>query len=121
MLPVKTVDEAYIEIVSPVLKQGNYKWKGIFEGSLISFSMKDDLFKNDVLDERVRFSVWFSNKMCLNIYRKLDEIGEIVVTGYSVETVLENMNGGQVNETSQGKAYCQRRMFEKAQGDLFIT
>ncbi|WP_318444939.1 hypothetical protein [Photobacterium leiognathi] len=121
MLPVKTVDEAIIEIVSPVLKQGNYKWKGIFEGSLISFSMKDDLFKNDVLDERVSFQHGSAIKCALNIYRKLDEIGEIVVTGYSVETVLENMNGGQVNETSQGKAYRQRRMFEKAQGDLFIT
>lgn len=119
VLPVETVDEAIIEIVSPVLKQGNYKWKGTFDGETISFSMNDQVFKQDVLDERISFQHGSAIKCVLNIYSKLDEVGEIVVTGYSVDTVLDNINGQHVSQTLQGLAYRHKRTLETGQGDLF--
>lgn len=121
MLPVETVDEAIIEIVSPVLKQGNYQWKGVFDGETISFTMKDKEFKQDVLDERISFQHGSAIKCALNIHSKLDEVGEIAITGYSVETVLDNINGQQVSQTSQGLAYRHKRTLEKGQGDLFAS
>lgn len=118
-LPTKTIDEAVIEIVSPVLKQGNYKWKGIFNGEPISFIMKDNIFKQDVLSERVSFQHGSAIKCALNIYSKLDEIGEITITGYAVETVIESIIGYKNVETLQGRAYRQKRNLENSQGDLF--
>ncbi|WP_395355611.1 hypothetical protein ACHFJ9_16855 [Vibrio sp. D3] len=121
VLPVETVDEAIIEIVSPVLKQGNYKWKGVFDGETISFTMKDQVFKQDVLDERISFQHGSAIKCALNIHSKLDEVGEIAITGYSVETVLDNINGQQISQTPQGLAYRHKRTLEKGQGDLFAS
>ncbi|PMG19437.1 hypothetical protein [Vibrio splendidus] len=121
VLPVETVDEAIIEIVSPVLKRGNYKWKGIFDGEAISFSMKDQTFKQDVHDERISFQHGSSIKCALNIHSKLDEVGEVVTTGYSVETVLDNINGREINQTSQGLVYRHKRTLQKGQGDLFAS
>ncbi len=118
-LPIQTVDEAVIEIVSPVLKQGNYKWKGIFDGEPISFIMKDNVFKQDVLSERISFQHGSAIKCALIIYRKLDEIGEIVTTGYAVETVIENISGYKNVETIQGRAYRHKRSLQNSQGDLF--
>ena len=35
------IDEnAVIEIISPILKKGNYKWRGIYNGKVLSFNMK---------------------------------------------------------------------------------
>lgn len=119
ILPVETVDEAIIEIVSPVLKQGNYKWKGVFEGEIISFAMKDKVFKQGVLDERISFQHGSAIKCVLIIHRKLDEVGEISITGYSVDTVLDNINGQKISQTPQGFAYRHKRALGKGQGDLF--
>ncbi|MGR2943586.1 hypothetical protein ABMX92_21725, partial [Vibrio vulnificus] len=50
-LPVQIEDNAVIEIISPVLRKGRHKWKGIYKGESISFSMNDQDFKRDVLTE----------------------------------------------------------------------
>ena len=93
-LPVETVDGANIEIVAPVLKEGNYKWRGIYEGEAISFSMTDAEFKNAVLLEKVSFQHGSCINCVLQIYRKFNEIGDVEITGYSVVTVLEKTDGG---------------------------
>ncbi len=38
-------DEVIIEIISPVLKKGKYKWTGIYNGEKISFNMLSNEFK----------------------------------------------------------------------------
>ena len=55
----------------------------------------------------------------LNIHRKLDEIGEIVITGYSVETVILKVDGQISEETPQGKRYKYEKKQLESQGDLF--
>lgn len=119
VLPVEIIEDAVIEIVSPVLKSGNYKWKGIFEGESINFSMTDKSFQLDVLSEKISFQHGSMIKCTLLIHSKIDEVGEVVITGYSVDTVLENMEDHSFVETKQGNSYRNQKALKAAQGDLF--
>lgn len=118
-LPTETIDGALIEIVAPVLKEGGYKWRGVYEGESISFSMTDAEFKNAVLQEKVSFQHGSFINCVLSIYRKFNEIGEIEVTGYSVVTVLDKTDGGSTVETSQGKKHRAYKKFQNDQRGLF--
>lgn len=118
-LPIEVIDGATIEIVAPVLKEGNYKWKGIYKGESINFSMTDVEFKNAVLLEQVSFQHGSCINCILQVYRKVNEVGEIYITGYSVVTVLEKSDGGQVRETPQGKRHRAYKKFTQDQQGLF--
>jgi hypothetical protein len=118
-LPTQTIDGAIIEIVAPVLKEGNYKWKGIFEGEPISFSMTDAEFKNSVLQENITFQHGSCVNCVLQIGRKFNEIGEVEITGYSVVTVIEKTDGSSIMETPQGKKHRAYRKFIQDQQGLF--
>lgn len=118
-LPTETVEGAVIEIVAPVLKEGNYKWKGLYNGESISFSMTDAEFKNAVLLEQVAFQHSSCINCVLQIHRKFNEIGEIEVTGYSVITVLDKTDGGITHETPQGKKHRAYKKFVQDQRGLF--
>lgn len=118
-LPVLVIEDATIEIVAPVLKEGHYHWKGIYKGTPISFSMIDEEFKNTVLREKMSFQHGSAIECVLNIHRKHDEIGDIVVTGYSVVTVIKKNDGLASFETIQGKRHLAHRKFTEDQIDLF--
>lgn len=118
-LPIETVEPATIEIVAPVLREGNYKWKGIYEDESISFTMTDADFKNSVHQEQVAFQHGSCIKCVLHIHRKVNEVGEVETTGYSVVTVLEKSDGGITTETSQGKKHRAYKKFIDDQTDLF--
>jgi len=113
------VDNAVIEIISPVLKEGNYKWRGIYNGEPISFSMIDRVFKHDVLNKKISFQHGTTIECVLKCYRILDEIGNVVIKGYSVETVLSNINGTNTMETVQGKRYKFNKEQSESQQNLF--
>ena len=55
-LPLITDEEAFIEVISPVLKKGNFKWKGIYRGEPINFYMKDKKFKDSIFHQKVAFT-----------------------------------------------------------------
>ncbi|ELA9085339.1 hypothetical protein [Vibrio alginolyticus] len=120
-LPVQIEDNAVIEIISPVLRNGRHKWKGIYKGESISFSMNDQDFKRDVLSEQISFTHGAAIKCVLHIHRKLDEVGDVVVTGYSVDTVIENGQESVFQETIQGKKYRHQKALKDAQQDLFAS
>lgn len=111
--------EAEIEIVSPVLKDGNYKWKGIYNDRTISFDMFDLAFKDMVLLDNIPFQHGSSIICILRIDRELDEVGDVKVTGYAVTTVIEKIDGSTSIETSQGKKYRHAKKYIKGQGTLF--
>jgi len=54
-LPTEIIDDAEIEIISPVLKEGNYRWKGMYQDMPISFTMNDVEFKDSVMREEISF------------------------------------------------------------------
>ncbi|MBU2896675.1 hypothetical protein [Vibrio hepatarius] len=116
-LPIRTVDNAIIEIISPVLRQGRYKWKGIWQGQNIHFAMCDKCFIQDVLNQKMSFKSGSIIRCVLSIRSKLDHIGDIVITGYSVETVLSFG----IDETPQSRVHRHQSNLEKAQGDLFAS
>ncbi|WP_064009503.1 hypothetical protein [Methylomonas methanica] len=112
-------DKAIIEIISPVLKEGRYKWKGVYKDAPISFEMNDHSFRDAVLIDNIPFRHGSKIVCALVAHRELDEAGNIKVTGYSVTTVLEKIDGDTVTETIQGKKYRHAKKLSKSQSDLF--
>lgn len=113
------ITEAVIEIVSPVITQGDMQWKGRWNGQTISFAMDDRNFKAEVIHKKVPFQHGDCIRCELEIERKIDEGGAPKVTGYRVRTVFEKIAGGVAEETPQGR----RKRFETkhagAQADMF--
>jgi len=118
-MPSLVYESAKIEIVSPVLRQGDYKWRGIFNGDPISFIMSDKEFKQDVLQKKISFQNGSMVKCVLKLTRKLNEVGEIIPQNYVVETVIEKIDGEARVYTTQGKRYLLKKMEQYGQADLF--
>lgn len=78
---------AEIEIIAPILKKGKYKWKGIYEGKVLNFNMKSDEFKTLVQTGEVEFKNGSSINCVLEIKRKINNIGEEVITSYDIVQV----------------------------------
>lgn len=110
---------AYIEIVAPVLKDGKAKWKGIYEGQPISFYMNDKEFKMAVVSKQLSFKNGDGILCVLLIHKKVDEIGEVMTSGYSVDVVLENIHSGVSGETAQGIRYRHTKKMSDNQTDMF--
>lgn len=89
--------EAQIEVVAPVLKKGNRKWKGIYEKKEISFNMLDRGFLEDVLKRLVTFSNGSTLHCVLQIEQEIDVEGEIKPTCYNVLEVT----GVSINDIPQ--------------------
>lgn len=108
-----------IEIVSFVLKEGRFKWKGVYNEKIISFEMQDSVFRDAVLLENISFRHDTKIVCVLVIHRELDEVGEIKITDYAVTTVIEKIDGDHAVETIQGKKYRHAKKLAESQGDLF--
>lgn len=119
-LPTETDENALIEIFAPVLIEGGYNWRGFYLGSAITFSMNDEEFKNSVLSQEVKFQHGTRIRCVLKIHKKFDEIGEIVITGYTVIIVFELSEGGiGFTDTKHGRKYKQNRKQSEGQIDIF--
>lgn len=116
--PLK-VEDATIEIVSPVLRDGRYKWKGIYNGQTIGFTMQDRSFQSLVLREKVTFQHGTLLECVLEIHRKLDEVGEVEITDYVVTTVIRKYDDRQSIETAQGRSYKYAKRLRESQVDMF--
>ena len=116
-LPTVKDNNAAIEIISPVLKNSRYKWKGVYNkgGKIIDFYMDDEEFKQDMFDEKITFK----SKMCidcvLKIDRKLNELGEEIPVCYTVETVIRTRFDKMEILTPQGKRHLRKLEGEKKQ------
>lgn len=119
------VDEnATIEIVSPVLNNnGRIKWKGIYNDSLIDFSMKDKEFREKILKKEIRFESENIMSVVLEIKRKVNDDGDEDSVSYAVTEVLgtEYKDGGYF-ETKKGtkrrEDANQLNLFEKFDVDI---
>jgi hypothetical protein len=113
------VDNAVIEIISPVLKKGNYKWMGIYNGEPVPFSMKSQEFKNLVQTGEVKFRNGTSINCFLTIKRKIDNEGKEKITGIEVNRVNHFFENEKPIETPEGKKHRQKKEEEKNQLELF--
>lgn len=118
-LPSDIDDNASIEIIAPVLIEGRYRWKGLYNNETISFDMHDMEFKEQVSLEEVSFKHGSYMNCILRISRELNEVGEIKITGYHVTTVIQVTDGNSTYKTTQGRRYKYTKEFLDAQGKLF--
>jgi len=103
--PPNIDEEAVIDIISPVLKKGNFSWKGFYKGEIINFEMADIDFKNSVLNKEIEFINGTAIKCILHQNRKIDETGLIKVVQSKALTVFEIIEGDNLTETIQGNKY----------------
>jgi hypothetical protein len=114
-------ENATIEIISPVLKKGKYKWRGIYDklGTVIEFNMKDKEFKDNVVEDGVPFKNGTFIDCVLEIERKIDDLGNVFNSNFSVLTVLRQHDETTSIETPQGKKYRTRKTNQNSQMNLF--
>jgi hypothetical protein len=117
-----TDENATIEIISPVLKKGQFKWKGIYNNipSPIDFSMKDKEFKDKVVVEGIPFKNGTVIDCILEISRKIDDLGNVFNSNYSVLTVLRQHDEIASIETPQGKKYRRQKEADALQLKLLL-
>lgn len=101
---IETDDNATIEIISPVLKEGKFKWRGIYKGEKIDFSMGDYGFKKSVIEKRHNFENGSTIISKLAIKNTFDEFGEKTKnTSYRVEKVYKIMKNDIIIKTNAGR------------------
>jgi hypothetical protein len=76
-----------LEIVSPVLRSGSIKWRGIFENKTVSFDLQDETFRADVTSQKVQFQNGTTLLCDFEVHRREDDTGEIEIAGYAVTKV----------------------------------
>jgi hypothetical protein len=79
--------DAELEIVSPVLKRNRMSWKAIHNEESITFSLKDEYFKNLVISKNLQFSNGTKIICELETKQKMDSAGKILKTGRLVYNV----------------------------------
>lgn len=113
------IESAEIEIISPVLKKGKYKWMGYYNGEIVSFNMQSNEFKTLVQNGEIEFKNGSSINCLLRIRKKIDNDGEEKVIGYDVVRVNHYFENEKPIETSEGRKHRQVREAEKNQINLF--
>lgn len=111
----ETVENVVIEIISPVLKKGKYKWRGIYEGKVINFSVKSNNFRKLVQDGSIEFKNGSSIKCTLEIERKLDISGEVEPSKYNIIDVQEIFENDNPIDAVDWKKLQRQREMEKQQ------
>lgn len=112
-------DEASIEIISPVLKEGKFKWKGIYKGENIDFSMGDYGFKKSVIEKKHNFENGSTIISRLEIKNTYDEFGEKTKnTSYRVAEVYEIIKKDITLKTNAGRKK-DKRIAQSQERSLF--
>jgi len=90
-LPPLPIEKAIIDVISPAIKRGNFKWKGFYNNDIISFDMDDAIFRQQVLKGDVHFSNKFSIEVEMTQQRKIDQDGGIKVIKTSITKVFASV------------------------------
>jgi hypothetical protein len=118
-LPLMHDDNAVISIISPVLTQGKYPWRGIYHGGIIDFSIKDKDFRESVVSQQITFKNGTTINCILEANRKVDEFGIEYLSGYKVITVNSYTEGEIQIETESGKRHRKNIKEDNCQMKLF--
>lgn len=93
-LPILEVDNAIIDVISPAIKKGKFKWKGFCNNEIINFIMNDLKFKDQVLKGDIHFSNKFSIEVQISHSRKINQDGNIKITNSVVNKVISIIKNG---------------------------
>jgi hypothetical protein len=110
-------ENAVVEIISPILKEGKYKWKGLYKSVKIDFSMGDYSFKKEVIESKHTFSNGSFIECKLQITTTYDDFGDEKRRSYSVKEVfaIQELAQEQIKLTESGK----KKKRNEKQGSLF--
>jgi hypothetical protein len=113
------VENAQIEIISPVLIKGKHKWKGMYNGAAISFIMKSDDFMSMVQSGKVEFKSGSTITCALEIEKKINGVGVERIMGYNILDVGSYSENGKTIETTEARQKQKQNTISKQQLDLF--
>ncbi|MEQ8475272.1 hypothetical protein [Fulvivirga sp.] len=97
-LPDLIITKAEIDVISPTIKPGKFRWKGFYNTEIITFEMNDFAFKNQVLHGDIHFSNTFSIEVEMTQKRKIDQDGSVKVTNTYVNRVIATIEYGKRTE-----------------------
>lgn len=114
-------DNANIEIISPILKEGKFKWKGLYIGEKIDFSMGDSAFKQEVINSKHTFSNGSFIECNLQITIIYDEFGDEKRRSYSVKKVygIQDIEQGKLKLRKSGLKRQRDKWINEHYGSLF--
>jgi hypothetical protein len=114
-------DDAMIEIISPVLKEGKYNWRGRYKNEKIDFSMADSKFKQEVILGKHKFSNGSLINCHLEIKITFDEFGDEKNRTYRVLQVFgtQELEFGELKLRDAGKKRKYQKWVEEHQRSLF--
>lgn len=114
-------DDAMIEIISPVLKEGKYNWRGRYKNEKIDFSMADSKFKQEVIEGKHKFSNGSLINCHLEIKVTFDEFGDEKSRSYRVLQIfgIQELELGELKLRDAGKKRKYQKWVEEHQGSLF--
>lgn len=114
-------DDAMIEIISPVLKEGKYNWRGRYKNEKIDFSMADSKFKQEVIEGKHKFSSGSLISCHLEIKVTFDEFGDEKSRNYRVLQVFgtQELELGELKLREAGKKRNQQKWLNEHQKSLF--
>jgi len=108
-LPDNEIKEAEIDLISPVLKSGNFLWKGFLKNQIVPFEMQDNPFKSMIQNGEMMLN----NKVTINTLliqkRKIDENGLIKITKSIVKLVIDYRINGVKYITKDGQNYLNKK------------
>lgn len=93
-LPKLELENVTIDVISPAIKKGKFRWKGFYDNEIISFLMDDAKFKDQVLNGDIHFSNSFSIIVVLTQNRKINQDGEVKITNSVVNRVIASIEKG---------------------------
>jgi hypothetical protein len=114
-------DDAMIEIISPILKEGKYNWRGRYKNEKIDFSMADSKFKQEVIEGKHKFSNGSLINCHLEIKVTFDEFGDEKSRAYRVLQVFgtQELELGELKLREAGKKRNQQKWLNEHQKSLF--
>lgn len=77
--PVVTDPEAVIDLISPVLKTGKFMWKGVYQGEIIEFTIKDTAFREAIRKREIEFISGMALKGILTRRSVLEKVTDILL------------------------------------------
>jgi hypothetical protein len=105
----ENIENANVEIVSPVLNNGKMKWRGYYNSQPINFNLLDSEFKNMVLNREVSFASGTSIKCNIELEKEMDDDGNIKITEVNVYNVTEIFEGVSTKITKRGKQVAESK------------
>lgn len=115
LLEPKEVENAIIQITSPVIAKGDYNmWHGYYNGEFIAFKMLSNEFKTLVQQGEVSFKNGFSIQCLLRLTKSLMENGDERMSKYEVIRVDKYFISENEIETREGRVNRQKQTLRDA-------